>query len=109
MARRAHYHVYVVELRPEVFDSKRFRDANPDHDRTSPVVYVGMTGLTPERRFVRHKAGVKAGRGWVRDYGIRLRPELYADLNPMTYAEAVEAERELAETLRRHGFAVIWG
>lgn len=108
MARRR-YHVYVVELGPEVFDKKRFRDANPDHDRGSPAVYVGMTGLTPERRFERHKRNIKAGRGWVRDHGRRLRPDLYEDLNPMTYAEAVEAEGELAETLRRHGFAVIWG
>lgn len=108
MSPRRTHHVYVVELRGEVFEKLRFRNANPEHDRSSPCLYVGSTGLSPERRFANHLENVKAGRGWVRDYGERLLPHLYEELNPMTYEEAVAAERELAQTLRRHGFAVIW-
>jgi len=43
------------------------------------AVYVGETGLTPEERFTKHKAG---GKVWVRivlDRGVRLRPDLAPD------------------------------
>jgi len=58
--RRHHHHVYVVELDPYVLNFSRFRRANPNRDLMKPCVYVGMTGLTPELRFARHKAGVRA-------------------------------------------------
>jgi predicted GIY-YIG superfamily endonuclease len=70
--------------------------------------YVGMTGLTPEARFKNHKAGIKAAR-IVRKHGERLVPKLYAHLNPMTYADAKEMERILAESLRKRGYSVYGG
>ena len=70
--------------------------------------YVGMTGLTPERRFQNHKAGRKAARIVTR-YGERLVPRLYAHLNPMSYAKAVEMEVALAESLRKRGYVVFGG
>lgn len=47
-----------------------------------------MTGIDPAERFQNHKRGYKASR-YVRKYGIRLMSELYAELNPLTYDEAV--------------------
>lgn len=99
------HHVYVVELDPRVLNSRRFLKANPQRDMLKPCVYVGMTSLTPELRFARHKAGVKANR-YVQDYGIRLLPGLYAYANPMPYDAARDMEVELAIALREAGYAV---
>ncbi len=77
----ARHHVYVIELDPAVLQHAKFRTANPDHDPRKPALYVGMTGLDPETRFERHKYGVKDN-AYVRRYGMRLRPDLYAGLNP---------------------------
>ena len=90
-----HHHVYVVFLR------------NPKGDGKA-AYYVGMTGLSPERRFQNHKNGVKAAR-IVRRCGERLVPRLYAHLNPMPYAKAVDMEAALADSLRKRGFVVYGG
>ena len=70
-----------------------------------PCVYVGMTGLDPDARFDKHKAGVRANRH-VHQYGQRLLPELYECYNPMPYAAAAEMEVELAIALRDSGYGV---
>jgi hypothetical protein len=44
MARRPHYHVYVIELSKAVLDEPRFRKSNPNYREGQPCVYVGMTG-----------------------------------------------------------------
>jgi hypothetical protein len=103
--RAPHYHVYVVELAPEVWDVASFRRANPDYRLGQPFFYVGMTGLDPDIRFDRHKAGVQANR-FARDFGLRLRPELYEALNPMPYAVAQKMEVEVAIQLRERGCGV---
>jgi len=90
-----HHSVYVVYLR------------NPKGDGKAGY-YVGMTGLTPEQRFENHKRGVKAARVVTR-FGERLVPRLYAHLNPMPYAKAVEMEAALADSLRKRGYAVFGG
>ena len=102
------YSVYVVELSPEVWSSPRFRKANPDHDILKPCVYVGMTGLSPDVRFDKHKAGIQANR-YVQRYGLRLMPELYAVYNPMPYDGARDMEVELAIGLREKGYGVWQG
>ena len=99
------YHVYVVELSPEVWNSPRFRKANEGHDLTRPCVYVGMTGLSPQKRFDKHKAGVQANI-FVQKYGLRLLPQLYEVYNPMPYDGAREMEVELALGLKEKGYAV---
>jgi hypothetical protein len=76
--------------------------------RGKPIVYVGMTGLTPEGRFVNHKRGIKAA-AVVQRHGVRLMPELYAHLNPMPYEAAAQMEKDLAEDLRREGYTVTGG
>ena len=105
---RPHYHVYVVELDDRVWNVARFRRANPDHVLGRPLVYVGMTGLDPDVRFDKHKAGIQANR-FVQDWGVRLRPELYARYNPMTYDQARAMEVELGIHLRRAGYGVWQG
>jgi hypothetical protein len=104
--RPAHrYHVYVVELDDRIWNLARFRHANPDYRLGKPFVYVGMTGLDPDLRFDRHKAGIQANR-YVLEYGLRLLPQLYAFYNPMPYDAAREMEVELAIGLREAGYGV---
>ena len=105
MARRGHYHVYVVELAHEVLDESRFRKANPGYKRGQPCFYVGMTGLDPDVRFDKHKAGIQANR-YVQRFGLRLLPEIYQAYNPMSYDEARDMEVELAIDLREGGYGV---
>jgi len=105
---RPHHHVYVVELDPAVLNLARFRKANPGRDMLKPCVYVGMTGLTPEARFAKHKAGVRAS-SYVQRFGLRLLPRLYAYANPMPYEAARDMEVELAIGLREEGYAVWQG
>jgi hypothetical protein len=103
-----HHHVYVVELSDRVWNEPRFRRANPDHRLRLPFVYVGMTGLDPDRRFDKHKAGIQANR-FAHYYGLRLLPELYEVYNPMPYRAACEMEVELAIALRERGYGVWQG
>ena len=99
------FNLYVVLLDPAVLRHKRFRDANPRYAPRKPCVYVGRTGLSPEARFAKHRQGVKAN-SYVRRYGIRLLPALYRRFANMPRAEADRMEKQLAETLRRHRYAV---
>ncbi len=106
--RHIHYHVYVVQLQNEVADIPKVKRLNPERDPEKPCVYVGMTGLKPQQRLEKHRAGYKSSR-FVEKYGVRLMPELYEDLNPLTYDEAVVAEAGLARRLRAEGYAVLGG
>ena len=90
-----HHSVYVVYLK------------NPKGDGKA-AYYVGMTGLSPDQRFVNHKQGIKAARV-VRKFGERLVPRLYAHLNPMPYARAKTMEPMLADSLRKRGYVVYGG
>jgi hypothetical protein len=107
-APRARHNVYVIELDGAVLNHARFRKANPERDILKPCVYVGCTGLTPEKRFARHKAGIQANR-YVERYGLRLLPKLYAYANPMPYEAARDMEVELAIALQEEGYAVWQG
>ena len=76
-----------------------------DYQLGKPFVYVGMTGLDPDLRFDRHKAGIQANR-FVLEYGLSLLPSLYEIYNPMPYEVAREMEVELAIGLRETGYGV---
>jgi len=104
-AGKLRYYVYVVALDDTVWNEVRFRRANPDYRFEGPCVYVGMTGLDPDLRFDRHKAGIQSNR-YVREYGLRLLPELYEVFNPLPYDGARDMEVELAIGLRESGYAV---
>ena len=101
--KRRNYHVYVVELSPEVLRHARFLRANPGYIDGKPCVYVGMTGLDPDVRFDKHKAGIQANR-YVTQFGQRLLPELYELYNPLTYDEARSVEVELGIGMRESGY-----
>ena len=100
--------MYVVELSQDVLNEPRFRKANPDYRLGKRCVYVGMTGLSPDERFDKHRAGIKSNK-YVRVYGLWLLPALYEMYNPMPYDAAREMEVELAIGLREQRYGVWQG
>jgi hypothetical protein len=106
--RAAHHCVYVVELSKDVLNEPRFRRANATYRLGFPCVYVGMTGLSPDVRFDKHKAGIQSNK-FVRRYGLHLLPRLYEVYNPMPYDGARDMEVELAIALRSKGYGVWQG
>ena len=105
MKLRERHYVYVIELSRDVLYEPKFKRANPDYQPGKPCVYVGMTGLDPDLRFDRHKAGIQSNR-FVQDYGLQLLPELYEEHNPMPYEDAQYMEVDLAIRLREAGYGV---
>lgn len=105
MGKRSHYSVYVIELSRDVLLEAKFLKANPQYVQGKPCVYVGMTGLDPDVRFDKHKAGIQHNR-YVLLYGLHLVPDLYEAYNPMSYKAAVDMEIELGISLREAGFGV---
>jgi hypothetical protein len=72
-------------------------------------VYVGRTSHSPAVRFQQHKEGYKASR-WVRKYGTRLLPDLYADIQPVrSFDEVAALEEALAANLEADGYCVQGG
>jgi hypothetical protein len=94
-----------MELSKDVLYKAKFKKSNPDYVPGKQCVYVGMTGLDPDVRFDKHKAGIQANR-YVKDFGLRLLPELYEMYNPMPYDGALDMEVELAIHLREEGCGV---
>lgn len=105
MKLKEQHHVYVIELSPDVLREKKFMNANPNYKFGFPCVYVGMTGLDPDIRFDKHKAGIQSNR-FAKEYGVRLMPELYEQHNPMPYEDARYMEVDLAIRLRERGYGV---
>ena len=105
MGRRDHYHVYVIELSKDILYEARLKKANPDYIQGKPCVYVGMTGLDPDVRFDKHKAGIQSNR-YAREFGLRSLPHLYQVYNPMPYDGARDMEVEVAIGLRDEGYGV---
>lgn len=103
-----HHNVYVVLLSKTVRRLRKARLLNPKADPKLPCVYVGLTGLDPNERFLNHKSGHKSA-PIVTRYGQRLLPELYAHLNPMPFEAAAKMEADLAEDLRAQGYTVLGG
>ncbi|KAB2319673.1 hypothetical protein F8A86_06480 [Betaproteobacteria bacterium SCN1] len=105
MPRRERYCVYVIELSKDVLRESRFRKANPGYRTGKPCLYVGMTGLDPDVRFDKHKAGIQSNR-FVQAYGLRLLPELYALYGKLDHDGACALEVELAIDFREAGYGV---
>ncbi|MBV9673347.1 MAG: hypothetical protein JO076_11060 [Verrucomicrobia bacterium] len=103
-----HHSVYVIELDPSVARSKRVAELNSCRNPSKLCLYVGMTGLSVEQRFENHKRGYKDS-SLVRKYGLRLRPEFYEQLNPMSQRGAVWMEKKLAAELRSKGYTIVGG
>ena len=92
-------------LAADVLYEARFKKANPDYVAGKQCVYVGMTGLNPDVRFDKHKAGIQANK-FVQKFGLRLLTDLYEAYNPMPYDGARDMEVELAIGLREAGYGV---
>jgi len=89
------YRVYVVEL---AFG------AGPRRDPRIPWVYVGSSARDPELRLAQHRRGYRSS-GLVKRHALRLRPDLYDDLEPLRTSKAgVAAEEDRARELAACGF-----
>ena len=100
------YYVYVIELDSQVVNLRKFRQKNPAYIIGNECVYVGQSSREPALRFEQHKEGYKSNK-YAREYGIRLRPELYEKYNPMpTRKDAEEIEEMLGKQLRKQGIGV---
>ncbi|MBM3666372.1 MAG: hypothetical protein FJW90_02645 [Actinobacteria bacterium] len=87
--------VYVIELD---------RAAGRRRDPRIPWVYVGSSARSPEKRFEQHRSGYKSAR-LVKRFALRLRPELYEDLEPLgSSKQAVATEKRRARELADCGF-----
>ncbi len=101
---RGRHSVYAIELDRAVWKHRAFRERNPG-GANGLCLYVGVTGLTPEERFERHRSGRQSGR-FVRVHGVRLRLDLVEGFSRLPYRIAAAMEPKLAAWLRAQGFAV---
>jgi hypothetical protein len=87
--------VYVIELEAA---------AGHRRDPRIPWVYVGSSAREPEIRFDQHRRGYKSAR-LVKRFALRLRPDLYEDLEPFRGSKAaLAAEQARARELAGAGF-----
>ncbi len=130
------YHVYVIELDPEVLTRARFQKQNTDLPSDVICFYVGYSGHSPSCRFAQHKGhyqndssfrcscyseektryflgrgpegqGTTGGNRFVGEFGRYLRGRKFRSYNPIgTQDEAKEREEWLADRLREQGFGV---
>ena len=71
------YSAYMTDLHRESLKKRKLTAENPDRRAGKPCVYVGQTALATEERFAQHLDGRRSSR-IVREFGVRLRPKLYA-------------------------------
>ena len=94
--RKAHHRrVYVIEL-----------DASAVSDAGRGFLYVGESSKTPRDRFEVHKSGERKYSRWVRNHGVRLRPDLAPDGFFLSVNEAELAEAECRLRLEKQGYVV---
>jgi hypothetical protein len=102
------YSVYVVLVDDYVGTLPQMRRRNPKRDPSKPFVYVGVTSLPVNRRFDFRKATPE--HEWrLHKFGVRLMPEFYDSLHPMTCERALQTAKKLADDLRAKGFGVANG
>lgn len=101
---RGHHSLYAIELDPEVWRNRAFRERNPG-GAEGGCLYVGVTGLRPDERFERHQMGIQSGR-FVRLHGVRLRLDLVEGFSRLPHRIAASMEPRIAAWLRAQGFAV---
>jgi hypothetical protein len=101
---RGHHSVYAIELDRAVWKNRAFRERNPG-GAAGGCVYIGVTGLTPQARFERHREGTQSAR-LVHAHGVRLRLDLVEGFSRLPYRIAAEMEPRIAAWLRAQGFAV---
>ena len=109
--------VYVIELKETVWKNKPFRKENDDCEpRESRYFYVGQTSRTPKQRYDVHTKEEPGGKKHPKASSIvfeyhmddGLRSEVGSLEIPherLSQVEALRREREVADRLRRRGFA----
>jgi hypothetical protein len=106
--RELRYRVFVVLLDEYVGTLPQMRRRNPKRDPLKPFVYVGLTSLPVNRRFDFRRAAPE--HEWrLHKFAVRLMPELYDLLQPMTCKQALQTAKKLADDLRAKGFGVANG
>ena len=119
--------VYAVllQLPPDISKAllKRLRHLNPDAVEGRPLVYIGETGLSADKRLYNHCVGHQASR-WVNRYAQRLvrldagpanfgHPlpfpllEHIADLSARSVEDSKIREKAVAQLLREQGWWVV--
>lgn len=107
-SREPRYSVYVVLLDGHVATLPQMRRRNPIRDPSKPYIYIGLTSLPLNRRFDYRRATPEAE--WrLHKFGVRLMPELYDFLHPMSSTRALQTAKKLADDLRAKGFGVANG
>lgn len=91
---RGHHSVYAIELDRAAWKNRAFRERNPG-GASGGCLYIGVTGLTPEERFERHRVGTQSGR-FVRAHGLRLRLDLVEGFSRLPYRIAACMDPKLA-------------
>jgi len=57
------YNVYVIQLKKEVLEEKKFQKANPEYIEGKPCYYVGYTSHSPEERAIIHRDALRSKKG----------------------------------------------
>ena len=115
----------ILELPADVSESvlRKLRELNPRAVEGRPVVYIGETGLSADKRVYNHCVGRQSSR-WVQRYARRLvrldagpadfgHPlpsqvlEHIADLAARSVEESKIREKAVAEILRKEGWWVV--
>jgi len=100
------YYVYVIELDKAVRHEKKFRIKNPKYISGSACFYIGQSARKPALRFDQHKEGYKANK-YAKEYGLKLRPDLYEKYNPIpTRKDAEEIEEMIGRELQKQSLGV---
>jgi len=104
--------VYVIELKKEVMNIRKFQKANKSYISGKPCFYVGMTFYDPETRFLHHQTRHKNIKGhdvssrFPREYGKMIIEELCTAPKSLTKKEALSLEKKTTSDLRKRGYGV---
>ena len=100
------YYLYVIELDKQVGKLVKFRKQSPKFLLGNHCFYVGQSAKKPSIRFRQHKDGYKYNT-YVKQFGMRLVPNLYEKYNPIpTQKDAEELEEYVAIKLRQERYGV---
>jgi hypothetical protein len=92
IAEELRYSVYVVLLDEYIGTLPQMRRRNPKCDPSKPFVHIGLTPLSVNRRFDFRRATPE--HEWrLHKFGIRVMPELYDSLRPMTCKRALQTAK----------------
>ena len=98
--------LYAIELDHEVMQDPDFIAKNPGWIPGMPLLYIGMTSLTPEERFIQHKSGLKNASRIPNQFGRQLRMDLMPAEKPVRRTIALKREKFIARLRRSQGYGV---